>query len=63
MEQKEKILISERQKIIECADGIIDYMSEQIIMQRVHEDFGDSLSLEGCVKIADKVYQQIKLRM
>lgn len=48
----------ERDKIIECADGIIDYISEQIIMERVYDDFGVK-SLD----IANKVYDQIKLRM
>lgn len=48
----------ERDKIIECADGIIDYITEQIIMERVYDDFGvKSLDL------ANKVYNQIKLRM
>ena len=48
----------ERDKIIECADGIIDYITEQIIMERVYDDFGIK-----SIDIANKVYEQIKLRM
>ena len=48
----------ERDKIIECADGIIDYITEQIIMERVYDDFGVK-----SINIANKVYEQIKLRM
>lgn len=48
----------ERDKIIECADGIIDYITEQIIMERVYDDFGVK-----SIDIANKVYNQIKLRM
>lgn len=48
----------ERDKIIECADGIIDYITEQIIMERVFDDFGVK-----SINIANKVYEQIKLRM
>ena len=50
--------ISQKQKSIECADGIIDYINEQIIMERVRDEFG-SYSLE----IANEVYKQIKIRM
>tara|TARA_R100000353_G_scaffold73204_1_gene55959 strand:- start:7 stop:174 length:168 start_codon:yes stop_codon:yes gene_type:complete len=52
-----------RLKVIECADGIIDYVSEHMIMQRVYDDFGHDLSLEESEAIANAVYQQIKLRM
>ena len=58
----------QRDKIIECADGIIDYISEQLLMDRVVEDFGmtsvdndeDGAKL---MEIANAVYDQIKLRM
>jgi len=52
-----------REKIIECAEGIIDYMSEQMIMPRIFEDFGNELEAEEYEEIANKVYNQIKLRM
>ena len=52
-----------REKIIECADGIIDYMSEQMIVPRIKEDFGNDLTIEQIDKIANIVYQQIKTRM
>jgi len=50
--------MEQREKVIECADGIIDYIVEQMIMERVKEDFGKS-----SIEIADAVYEQIKLRM
>ena len=65
MKQKEKdqLDMEQRDKIIECAEGIIDYMSEQMIMPRVFEDFGNKLEAEEYEEIANKVYNQIKLRM
>lgn len=65
MKQKEKdqLDMEQRDKIIECAEGIIDYMSEQMIMPRVFEDFGNELEAEEYEEIANKVYNQIKLRM
>tara|TARA_R110000823_G_C15826265_1_gene489796 strand:+ start:55 stop:222 length:168 start_codon:yes stop_codon:yes gene_type:complete len=55
--------MKQREKIIECAEGIIDYMSEQMIMPRVFNDFGHNLEAEESEEIANKVYEQIKLRM
>lgn len=55
--------MKQREKIIELADGIIDYMSEQMIMPRIFEDFGHELEAEEYEDMAEKVYQQIKLRM
>ena len=55
--------MKQREKIIELAEGIIDYMSEQMIMPRIFEDFGHSLEAEEYEEIANKVYNQIKLRM
>jgi len=52
-----------RYKIESCADGIIDYMSEQMIMPRVYEDFGHDLDVHDAERIANIVYQQIKYRM
>lgn len=52
-----------REQIIECADGIIDYMSEQMIMPRVYDDFGQDLDVHDAERLANIVYQQIKLRM
>ena len=65
MKQKEKdqLDMEQRDKIIELAEGIIDYMSEQMIMPRVFEDFGHELEAEEYEEIANKVYNQIKLRM
>ena len=65
MKQKEKdqLDLEQREKIIECADGIIDYMSEQMIMPRIFEDFGHDLEAEEYEEIANNVYEQIKLRM
>ena len=65
MKQKEKdqLEMEERDKIIDCADGIVDYITEQMIMPRVFEDFGNELESEEYEDIANKVYNQIKLRM
>ncbi len=65
MKQKEKdqLDLEQREKIIELADGIIDYMSEQMIMPRIFEDFGNELEAEEYEDISNAVYEQIKLRM
>ena len=65
MKQKEKdqLEMEEKDKIIDCADGIVDYITEQMIMPRVFEDFGNELEAEEYEDIANKVYNQIKLRM
>jgi len=55
--------MKQREKIIELADGIIDYMSEQMIMPRIFEDFGHELDAEKYEDISNAVYEQIKLRM
>ena len=55
--------MKQREKIIECADGIVDYITEQMIMPRVFEDFGHELEDSEYEYIANKVYNQIKLRM
>lgn len=52
-----------RTEILNCADGIIDYMSEQMIMPRVYDDFGHDLDVNDAERLANIVYQQIKLRM
>ena len=52
-----------RQKIIDCADSIIDYINEQMIIPRVHEQFNHQLTTDEVIDIAHKVYNQIKLRM
>ena len=58
----------QRDKVIECADGIIDYISEQLLMDRVVEDFGmtsvdNDEDRAKLMEIANAVYDQIKLRM
>ena len=58
MDIKEK-----KEKIQECADSIVDYIAEQMISQRVHDEFGDGLTIDEYVELADKVYEEIKLRM
>tara|TARA_R100000742_G_C4279306_1_gene103526 strand:+ start:5639 stop:5836 length:198 start_codon:yes stop_codon:yes gene_type:complete len=65
MKQREKnqLEMEQRDKIIDCADGIVDYITEQMIMPRVFEDFGHELEAEEYENISNKVYQQIKLRM
>ena len=65
MKQKEidQLASEQSEKIIELADGIIDYMSEQMILPRIFEDFGHDLESEEYEEILNKVYNQIKLRM
>jgi hypothetical protein len=55
--------MKQREKIIELADGIVDYITEQMIMPRIFEDFGHELEAEEYEDISNKVYNQIKLRM
>jgi len=61
--EKDQLDMEQRDKIIDCADGIIDYMSEQMIMPRIFEDFGHELEAEEYEDISNAVYEQIKLRM
>jgi len=81
--EKDQLEMEERDKIIDCADGIVDYITEQMIMPRVIEDFADDSDMEHLKQnlnnvdsfdknlkildkytdIANKVYNQIKLRM
>ena len=58
-----KEVINIRKEIEECADGIIDYMTEQMIMPRVYDDFGHDLDVHDAERIANIVYGQIKHRM
>ena len=60
---KTKEVVHIRKEIEECADGIIDYMTEQIIMPRVYDDFGHDLDVHDAERLANIVYSQIKLRM
>lgn len=48
----------QRDKVIVCAEGIIDYLVAQIIIERVKEDFG-----KVSIQMVNEVYEQIKLRM
>mgnify|MGYP003133119639 CR=1 FL=1 len=47
-----------KDKVIECAEDIIDYVVARIIMERVNEDFG-----KASIQMANEVYEQVKLRM
>ena len=58
-----KEVVNIRREIEECADGIIDYMSEQMIMPRVYEAFGQDLDVHDAERLSQIVYQQIKYRM
>ena len=55
--------MKQRDLTIELAEGIIDHKSERMIMPRVFADFGNELEAEEYEDIANKVYNQIKLRM
>tara|TARA_R100001480_G_scaffold81760_1_gene90581 strand:+ start:78 stop:290 length:213 start_codon:yes stop_codon:yes gene_type:complete len=52
-----------RQKIEECADGIVDYISEQVMMQRIYDDFGHDLHTDQAEKLANIVYSRLKDRL
>jgi hypothetical protein len=52
-----------RNKIRECADGIIDYISSEMIMDRIYDDFGHDLDCDCSERISNIVYNQIKSRM
>ena len=49
-----------REKVINCADTVIDNID---IMQYVYDEFGHDLDVHDAERIADIVYGQIKLRM
>ena len=62
-EGKTKKVVNIRQEINACADGIIDYMTEQMIMPRVYDDFGHDLDIHDAERLAQIIYTQIKHRM
>jgi hypothetical protein len=49
-----------REQIIRCADAVIDNIE---IMQYVYDEFGHDLDVHDAERLANIVYQQIKLRM
>lgn len=66
MKQKEKdqLDLEQRQHIIEVADHVIDEISDsEIIMTAIKEYWNEELDVDEATEIAEKVYQQIKLRM
>ena len=66
MKQKEKdqLDLEQRQHIIEVADQVIDEISDsEIIMTAIKEYWNEELDVDEATEIAEKVYQQIKLRM
>ena len=66
MKQKEKdqLDLEQRQHIIEVADHVIDEISDsEIIMTAIKEYWNEELGVDEATEIAEKVYQQIKLRM
>jgi hypothetical protein len=66
MKQKEKdqLGLEQRQHIIEVADHVIDEISDsEIIMTAIKEYWNEELDVDEATEIAEKVYQQIKLRM
>ena len=66
MKQKEKnqLDLELREDIIECADMIIEDITDSgMIMNVIQGYWNDELDVDEAVEIAEKVYQQIKLRM
>ena len=45
------------------ADGIVDYISEQIMMQRIYDDFGHDLHIDQAERLANIVYSRLKDRL
>ena len=62
-ENKTKEVYNIRQKIEECADGIVDYISEQVLMQRIYDDFGHDLDIHDAERLANIVYSRLKDRL
>jgi hypothetical protein len=66
MKQKEKnqLDLELRRHIIEVADHVIDEISDSgMIMTAIKEYWNEELDIDEAVEMAEKVYQQIKLRM
>ena len=66
MKQKEKnqLDLELREHIIECADLVIDEITDsQMIINMVHGYWNDELDVDEATEIANRVYEQIKLRM
>ena len=66
MKQKEKdqLDLELREHIIECADLVIDEITDsQMIINMVHGYWNDELDVDEATEIANRVYDQIKLRM
>lgn len=49
-----------REKIIDCADNIIDNLD---LMQDIYDKFGHDIDIHDAEQLANIVYSQIKLRM
>jgi hypothetical protein len=66
MKQKEKnqLDLELRRHIIEVADHVIDEISDSgMIITAIKEYWNEELDIDEAVEMAEKVYQQIKLRM
>lgn len=66
MKQREKnqLDLELREHIIECADLVIDEITDsQMIINMVHGYWNDELDVDEATEIANRVYDQIKLRM
>ena len=66
MKQKEKdqLDLELREHIIESADLVIDEITDsQMIINMVHGYWNDELDVDEATEIANRVYEQIKLRM
>lgn len=49
-----------RDKVLNCADTIIDNLE---LMQYVYDEFGHDLDVHDAERLSNIVYEQIKLRM
>ena len=66
MKQKEKnqLDLELREYIIECADMVIEDITDSgMIMNAVKGFWNDELDIDEATDIANRVYDQIKLRM
>jgi len=59
-DNKTKVIENCRDKVINCADTIIDNLD---LMQYVYDEFGHDIDVHDAERLANIVYSQIKLRM
>ena len=59
-DNKTKVIKNCRDKVINCADTVIDNLD---LMQYVYDEFGHDIDVHEAERLTNIVYSQIKLRM